>query len=102
MTLERWKKIKELFDAALERSTEKRSDFLAEACSGDDLLLGEVQRLLAEHHQAGEFLNSPPWGRLTESTGTAASDGQAGDEGNCQTGLDCRFAKGCRRLCESL
>jgi eukaryotic-like serine/threonine-protein kinase len=63
MTPDRWERVKELFDAALERSPEERSGFLVEACAGDDGLRGEVRRLLAEHNQAGEFLNSTPWAR---------------------------------------
>ncbi len=32
MTPQRWERIKELFEAALERSPEERSAFVAEAC----------------------------------------------------------------------
>lgn len=61
MTPERWEKIKELFDAALERAPEQRTAFLAEACAGNDSLAQEVQRLLAEHDRAGEFLDPATW-----------------------------------------
>jgi hypothetical protein len=61
MTPEGWARVKEIFNAALDQSPEKRAEFLAEACGGDESLRGEVNRLLAEHDQAGEFLNSPAW-----------------------------------------
>ena len=61
MTPDKWARVKEIFEGALERSPEKRLEFLAEACAGDESLLGEVQRLLAEDDRASDFLNSPVW-----------------------------------------
>jgi hypothetical protein len=49
MTRERFRQIRQLFDAALERDRDRRTAFLVEACQGDDLLLVEVGRLLAAH-----------------------------------------------------
>ncbi|HMD95840.1 MAG TPA: protein kinase [Terriglobia bacterium] len=60
MTPEHWAQLKEVYDAALERPPEKRSQFLAEACAGDDSLRGEAERLLAEHDRTGDLLSSPP------------------------------------------
>ncbi len=42
MSPERWQEAKRLFDEALERSPESRTQFLHEACAGDRELLGEV------------------------------------------------------------
>ncbi len=61
MTPEGWARVKEIFNAALDQSPEKREKFLSEACGGDESLRREVNRLLAEHDQAGEFLNTPVW-----------------------------------------
>lgn len=48
-----------LGDAAARSDPSERAAFLAEAC-GDDLeLRAEVERLLAAHEQAGDFLESP-------------------------------------------
>ena len=58
MTPEGWARVKEIFNAALDQSPEKREKFLSEACGGDESLRREVNRLLAEHDQAGEFLNT--------------------------------------------
>jgi serine/threonine protein kinase/tetratricopeptide (TPR) repeat protein len=55
---EKWETVKALFEAALEQDLAHRSQFLKERCS-DLSLCAEVERLLAEHDQAGAFLSSP-------------------------------------------
>jgi serine/threonine protein kinase/tetratricopeptide (TPR) repeat protein len=55
---ENWARIKDLFEAALERGPEHRSRYLQENASGHGVR-EEVERLLAEHEQAGSFLSSP-------------------------------------------
>jgi serine/threonine protein kinase len=71
MTPEQWERVKEMFNGALLRSPEERAEFLAEACAGDESLYAAVERLLVEHDQAGEFLNSPMWPKRVLSTSTA-------------------------------
>ncbi len=80
MTPDRWERVKEIFEGALERSPEKRSEFLAEACAGDESLREEVHRLLAEHDRAGEFLNSPAWPKGALPTSTTESAVQGAEE----------------------
>ena len=46
MDAERWRRVNELFHAALERDPAGRDDFLAEACAGDEALRAEVSSLL--------------------------------------------------------
>lgn len=53
-----WEAVKALFEAALEENSARRSAFLRERCS-DESLCAEVERLLAEHEQAGDFLSTP-------------------------------------------
>jgi eukaryotic-like serine/threonine-protein kinase len=53
MTPEVWERVKELFEAALERGPQQRPAFLAEACGQDAAVRAEVERLLSEHEQAG-------------------------------------------------
>jgi serine/threonine protein kinase/Flp pilus assembly protein TadD len=54
------KRIRELFVAAVGKADpELRGAFLAEACDGDEGLLGEVRLLLEAHQDAGRFLESP-------------------------------------------
>ncbi len=59
LTAERWQKIKELFHAALERNPAERAAFLDEACKGDDDVRGEVESLIAAHHQPDSFIDKP-------------------------------------------
>ncbi len=59
LTAERWKKIKELFLAALEREADERTGFLDEVCNGDDDLRREVESLLAEHDQPDNLIDRP-------------------------------------------
>jgi serine/threonine protein kinase/Tol biopolymer transport system component len=60
MTPERWERIKDLLEAALELSPEERPSFLDRACHGDESLRAELERLLGQHEQAASFLESPP------------------------------------------
>jgi serine/threonine protein kinase len=59
MTPERFRQIRNLFDAALERDAASRPSFLAEACRGDDPLRAEIERLLAAHQQEAPLLDRP-------------------------------------------
>ena len=56
---ERWKQIKDIAGAAMELDGDKRSSYLAKACPSDDDHRREVQRLLDEHDQVGDFLEEP-------------------------------------------
>ena len=58
MTPEKWQRVKVLFEAALDRPSEARLRYLADACSEDDLR-AEVARLLTNLEDAGSFLNMP-------------------------------------------
>jgi len=51
--------LKEVFYSAIERSPEKRTPFLVEACGGDEDLRAEAMRLLAEHDHSAGFLETP-------------------------------------------
>jgi predicted Ser/Thr protein kinase len=59
---QKWEAVKALFQAALEEDSARRSAFLRERC-GDATLRAEVERLLAEHEQAGSFLSAPVLGK---------------------------------------
>jgi serine/threonine protein kinase/Tfp pilus assembly protein PilF len=56
---EQWQRVKELFEAALERGPAERSAFLAQACAGNDLIRQEVESLLAAHEEDSTFMNTP-------------------------------------------
>ncbi|HEX6623289.1 MAG TPA: protein kinase, partial [Pyrinomonadaceae bacterium] len=59
MTPERWQRVKELFEAALERGPAERAAFLAGACADDEEVGREVESLLAAHERDSGFLNTP-------------------------------------------
>jgi serine/threonine protein kinase len=56
---QRWERITELLNAALEREAGERSGFLRAECGQDLELLTEVQSLLGAYEKAGAFLESP-------------------------------------------
>ncbi|MGH8246097.1 MAG: serine/threonine-protein kinase, partial [Gammaproteobacteria bacterium] len=68
MKAERFRQIRNLFDAALERDAETRNAFLQEACRGDEELLVEVGRLLAAQGEPTAWIDEsmlgPPLPRL--------------------------------------
>src|SRR5262249_13558472 len=51
-----WRRVGEIFDAALERPAAERDAFVASACAGDAALEADVRSLLASHQSAGDFL----------------------------------------------
>ena len=53
---ERWRRVEQLCEGALERSLVDRAAFLRDACGGDDELRGDVERLLAQESEAAGFL----------------------------------------------
>jgi serine/threonine protein kinase len=58
MTPENWNTAKELFEAALELDSSKRSAFLAENCR-EESVRQQVVRLLSDYQEAGSFLDAP-------------------------------------------
>ena len=59
MTPDRWKRIEDLLQSALERKPVDRAAFLREACAGDEAMRKEVESLLDSSEQDGSFLKSP-------------------------------------------
>jgi hypothetical protein len=59
-----WEAVKALFEAALREDSACRSSFLKERCP-DAGVRAEVERLLAEHDQAGAFHSTPALGKFT-------------------------------------
>lgn len=56
----RWKRVQELFEAALARPGTERLSFLASACGDDVGLLKEVGSLIEADEKAQSFLETPP------------------------------------------
>jgi Tol biopolymer transport system component/TolB-like protein/Tfp pilus assembly protein PilF/tRNA A-37 threonylcarbamoyl transferase component Bud32 len=59
MTPDRWKKVEEIFNAAVEMPAEEREAYLSEVCVDDSDLRQEVERLLALDEEAGDFIEAP-------------------------------------------
>jgi non-specific serine/threonine protein kinase/serine/threonine-protein kinase len=59
MNPQKWRQVKELFHAALEREPGERASFLGEACAGDNDVLALVQSLVAADEEASDFIAGP-------------------------------------------
>ncbi len=59
MTRERWARIRSIFEGALEQPDEARTEWVRQACQGDEPLVREVWGLLRSHATAGDFLEQP-------------------------------------------
>jgi dienelactone hydrolase len=55
----RWRRIEQLYHAALERASGQRAAFLRDACLGDDALRHEVESLLAQENSTDNLLERP-------------------------------------------
>jgi hypothetical protein len=55
----KWRQVREIFDSALRRRPEERSEFIIGACGGDKILLSEVESLLSSLNSADSFLETP-------------------------------------------
>jgi len=73
--MERWQKVKQLFEAVQGREPAERAAFLDQACAGDDALRHEIEQLLAYQEPAGSFAEAPAlkaaWGN-DHATGSLA------------------------------
>lgn len=67
MTPERWRQVRDIFHAALDRAVGERSAFLEGACGGDEYLRHEVESLLSSHEKEGRFIDSPAYEVAAES-----------------------------------
>jgi eukaryotic-like serine/threonine-protein kinase len=67
MKPERWQKIKDIFQGALERAPEERSAFVSQACEGNEELRKEVESLISSDGRTGAFLDSPAYEAAAET-----------------------------------
>lgn len=59
MTPERYQKLTDVFQAALDQPPEGRASFLAQACGDDQDLLAQVEQLLARHEEPNDLIDPP-------------------------------------------
>src|SRR5215510_15811884 len=53
--MERWQRVEQIFQAALDRSPEERAAFLAEACAHDVHLKRDVEVLLSQYESGADI-----------------------------------------------
>jgi len=61
MRPDRWKKVKQIFQAAMDHAPSERAVFVSDACAGDEELRHEVESLMSSDGRAGAFLDSPAY-----------------------------------------
>jgi serine/threonine protein kinase/WD40 repeat protein len=59
MDPERWRKVEDLLQAALQLPADQRDSYVGEQCAGDAALEHEVRSLLTSYQEAGSFLGRP-------------------------------------------
>ena len=64
MTPERWEKVGEIFNSAVEKDAAERDEYLREECGDDLSLRAEVESLLAAGQGAGRFISEPVAGNF--------------------------------------
>ena len=79
MTPERWQRVKEIFQTALDRAPGERSAFLAQACGGDEALRKEVESLIASHEKSGTFIDAPAYEAAADVIVHEKGDLRSGD-----------------------
>jgi eukaryotic-like serine/threonine-protein kinase len=75
MDAERWTRVEQLCQAALERDEHEQAAFLASACGSDQELRREVESLLAHRDKADTFLEA---GAFDAAAQVLAADGEQG------------------------
>jgi len=78
MDAERWKRVDNLLHSALAVPSDRRDEFLREACAGDAELEQEVRSLLTSHRNLGGFLERPAI-RVAAQTIAQTEAREAGD-----------------------
>ena len=61
MDAERWKKIENIFQSALDLTGAEREEFISAECGDDDELRREIEKLIARFETEDSFLESPVW-----------------------------------------
>src|SRR6266566_5280319 len=78
MKAERWEKVIDLFQSALERAPGERAAFLDEACHDDEGMRREVESLLTSHERAENFIEVPAFKVAPELATNDSADALVG------------------------
>jgi len=55
----RWRRITDIYHAAIERGPEERASYLGQVCEGDEGLRKQVEAMIKSHQCSGDFIESP-------------------------------------------
>jgi serine/threonine protein kinase/tetratricopeptide (TPR) repeat protein len=61
MTPERWQKIEEVFQAVVDLAPTERLAYLTKNHTDDEELIAEINKLISDYDEAGDFIESPVW-----------------------------------------
>ncbi|HVE55311.1 MAG TPA: protein kinase [Pyrinomonadaceae bacterium] len=61
MSPERWQKIEDVFQSVVDLAPEERVLYLNENYADDADLIAEIERLISDYEDAGDFIESPVW-----------------------------------------
>ena len=59
MESDRWRRVNDIFQAAIALPGDRRQAFVLDACGDDEPLRRQLERLLEAHHEADRFLETP-------------------------------------------
>jgi serine/threonine protein kinase/tetratricopeptide (TPR) repeat protein len=85
MTPETWKQVKELLESALDLAPAQRADFLKQECP-DEAVRREVEKLLENHEQAGNFLSNAVMNPRVALPREVPENGPGGDSASAGSG----------------
>ncbi|HXD33822.1 MAG TPA: protein kinase [Pyrinomonadaceae bacterium] len=77
MNLEKWQKINDLFDAALDCSADQRTTFLKNAAAGEQEVQHAVEAMLAADERRGLLLDSPAYNAVSTFVTSSVSSGDS-------------------------
>jgi serine/threonine protein kinase len=78
MDLDRWKRLDNLLQSALERPVEERDAFLRHACAGDEPLERQLRLLLSAEPGANQFMERPAMDVAAQSLASDRHDANLG------------------------
>src|SRR5262245_47354719 len=70
MNLKLWAQVEEIYYAALDRSPDHRSSYIAEVCGENAALRSEVESLLARDESPSALIDRPAWEDAGELLGS--------------------------------
>ncbi len=80
MAEEKWLKVREIFDSALQQKPDERRGFVNDVCGGDKTLLAEIESLLSSLDGAESFMETPA---VAKVAGAFEAEAKVLEKGKC-------------------